>query len=306
MLVPHLLADGHKVTVYDAMYFGNGCLPDDNGNLTVIKGDVRYVALLRQAFEHKDVVIYLASLSSNAMHEAHPLIGDDINLESFPPALATAGACGVKRFIYASSVAAYGSSTEDAEEHQTLAPSTLYGHAKDHCENWLLAYSNIPNFEIVITRSASVCGYSVRQRFDLTVNMMVLDAVMNGVIKVNGGAQKRSHIHMDDICRAYRMLVTADTEEVAGQIFNFVGENQTVLETARIVAEELGAEIKIGPPTDDRSYSVDGSKALRVLGFAPKKTVRQAVRELKMAFDDGYWKDVRTNPAYMNMVPGIV
>lgn len=300
MLVPWLVADGHRVTVFDTAWFGDGHLPGDNGNLSIIKGDVRNTDLFRAACDGKDAVIYLASLSNNTMCERDPRLADQVNRDGFPPALKAAKDAGVRRFIYASSVAAYGSSDEDAREDRPLAPSTLYAHAKDYCEAWTLEY-NAPEFACTVTRSASVCGYSPHQRFDLTVNMMVHDAMRRGVIRVNGGKQKRSHIHMFDICRAYRLLLDMPRETIAGQAFNFVAENQEIDETAHIVAEETGATIEYGPATDNRSYTVDGSKARQVLGFIPAKTVRHAVRDLKARFDDGYWKDSLTNENYMNL-----
>lgn len=305
MLVPWLLADGHRVTVLDTQWWGRGFLPEDNAHLTVIKGDVRDEATLRSACDGQEAVIYLASISSNAMCSKEPLLAYQVNVGGYMKAVIAAIDAGVKRFICASSVAAYGSSATDAEEDTHLEPTTIYGTQKQACEAWS-KLAGMADFACTVTRSASVCGYSPHQRLDLTVNMMVHDAVRKGVIRVNGGQQKRSHIHMHDICRAYRRLLDVPRSVIAGQVFNLVAENQTVLETAQIVAEETGALIDVGPATDDRSYSVDGSKARRVLDFIPKKTVRDAVRDLKARFDEGMWKDSMTNPYYMNLADGLV
>jgi nucleoside-diphosphate-sugar epimerase len=304
MLVPFLLADGHEVTVYDTQWFGHGYLPD-NPTLRLIRGDVRDIRCIRDVCLGQDAVIWLASLSNNAMCEREPLLHDAVNRDAVQIALFAARIAGVKRFIYASSVAAYGSSNEDARENHGLKPSTLYGHAKDFCEKWTLA-RHADEFTCTVTRSASVCGYSPHQRLDLTVNMMVHDAMRRGVIKVNGGQQKRCHIHIRDICRAYQMLLEAPKGKIAGQVFNFVAENQSVLETAKLVSEETGAKIEIGPATDDRSYTVDGTKAREVLGFTPRLTVRDAIWDLKARFDSGMWKDSETNHVYQNMAEGLV
>ena len=303
MLVPHLLADGHKVTVFDIQFFGHGTLPLDNANLRVIKGDVRDIRGIRDACVGQDAVIWLASLSNNDMCIREPVLHDRINKDAVPIGIFAARIAGVKRFIYASSVAAYGSSETDADETTPLAPTTPYGEGKLFGEQWCRQYA-ADDFTTVIVRAASVCGHSSRQRFDLTVNRMTHDAVRYGLIKVNGGQQKRSHIHIRDICRAYQELLKAPAEDVSGEAFNFVGENQTVLETAQIVAEETGASIDIGPATDDRSYSVDGAKARSVLTFVPRYTVRQAVRDLKVWFAEGMWKDT-TAPHFWNMAEGI-
>lgn len=303
MLVPLLLADGRKVTVFDIQFFGHGTLPLDNPNLRVIKGDVRDIRGIRDACVGQEAVIWLASLSNNDMCIRAPVLHDRINKDAVPIGMFAARLAGVKRFIYASSVAAYGSSDTDADETTPLAPSTPYGEGKLYGEQWCKQYA-ADDFTTVIVRAASVCGYSCHQRFDLTVNKMTHDAVRYGRIKVNGGAQKRSHIHMRDICRAYQVLLGAPAEDVSGEVFNFVGENQTVHETAQIVAEETGADIDLFQATDDRSYSVDGAKARLALGFEPRYTVRQAVRDLKARFDGGMWKDT-TALHYWNMAEGL-
>ena len=302
MLVPFLLADGHKVTVFDIQFFGHGHLPD-NGSLKVIKGDVRDIRGIRDACVGQDAAIWLASLSNNDMCIREPALHDRINKDAVAIGAFAARTAGVKRFIYASSVAAYGSSDTDAEETQPLEPSTPYGDGKEFGERWARQY-NADDFTCVVTRSASVCGYSPHQRFDLTVNMMAHNAIRYGRIRVNGGQQKRSHIHIRDICRAYQELLTAPADDVAGQAFNFVADNQTVHETAQIVAEETGADIDLYPATDDRSYSVSGAKARDVLGFVPRYTVRQAVRDLKVWFAEGLWKDT-TALHYWNMAEGL-
>ena len=304
MLVPWLLADGHEVTVLDTMWFGSGHLPD-NGRLRVIKGDVRNTSTIEGEMRGQQALLWLASLSNNDMCERYPTSAFIVNHLAPRTWLYAAKDAGVTRFIYASSVAAYGSTSADANEETYMAPTTPYARAKAHCEN-LVYEANADDFICTITRMASVCGYSVHQRLDLTVNKMVHEACRKGVIKVNGGKQKRSHIHIQDACRAYRLLLEAPKEKIAGQAFNFVAENQTVLETAKIVAEETGARIEIGPATDDRSYTVDGTKAREVLGFTPKRTVRAAVIDLKARFLCGMWPDSLTNPVYQNMAEGLV
>ena len=307
MLVPFLLADGHSVTVFDIQWFGHGYLPD-NGSLRVIKGDVRDIRGIRDACVGQDAVIWLASLSSNEMCIREPDLHERINKDAVPIGLFAARTANkyaptVKRFIYASSVAAYGSSTTDATEETPLAPSTPYGEGKLYGEQWCKQYA-ADDFTTVIVRAASVCGYSCHQRFDLTVNKMTHDAIRHGRIRVNGGDQKRSHIHMRDIIRAYQALLSAPAEDVCGKAFNFVAENQTVHETAQIVAEETGADIDLHPATDDRSYSVDGMKARAVLDFVPRYTVRQAVRDIKVWFAEGMYKD--TTPLhYWNLAEGL-
>lgn len=291
------------------MWFGCKGMPD-NDSITVIQGDVRDAALFAKTCEGKDAVIYLAGITSDEMCQRNPLLHDYVNRDVFPRVIAAARVAGVKRFIYASSVAAYGSSDEDAKETRELEPSTLYGHAKKHGEAWVLAHQQ-SDFTTTITRCASVCGPAPRQRFDITVNRMVYDAELHGVITVNGGQQKRSHIHISDVCDFYTMLLDAPAKKVAGQVFNVVGENSTVMETARKVADIIGSRIVTKDRTDNRSYTVDGTKAKEVLGFVPKRSVTEAIRDLHARFESDatgttkQYQNLLTDQRYMNLADGL-
>ena len=309
MLVPRLLIDGHKVTVFDSLLFGHG-LPESNDSLRLIKADIRDTKAWEQACEDQDACIYLASISRELMCQKNESLAHEVNVEAFVPAVRIAHAKGIKRFIYSSSVAIYGSSDHEVKESEPLQPPSarqpIYGRGKVACEKVLLDYKD-SNFCWTVTRSASVCGYSSRQRFDITVNRMVHDACRLGVITVEGGEQVRSHIHMLDLCDFYKLLLKTRTDLIDRQAFNVVTKNQKVIDTARIVAGVVGSPsmIKVVQRVDDRSYAVDGTKAREVLGFKPKRSIEQAVQDLKVRFDAGYWPDSLTNPVYQNMVADV-
>ncbi len=301
-LVPHLLSEGHKVTVYDTLMFGDGFLPKDNSNLKIVKADVRDSVSWGAMCEGQDTVIYLASISRELMCQQQPELAQSVNIDCFEPDVEIAKHKGVKRFIYASSVAVYGSSETPVKEDAPLEPTTIYGKGKLACELILKNYQD-ETFTTIVTRSASVCGYAPRMRLDLTINRMVHDAIRKKMITVEGGRQQRSHIHIQDICDFYKMLLTAPKELVSGEAFNVVTENQKIIDSARMVSSVLVKKmipIQITQRVDDRSYAVDGSKA-KVLGFAPKKSLEDAVNDIVIKFDSGYWKDSLTNPIYQNM-----
>ena len=309
-LVPHLLADGHKVTVYDSLLFGRGFLPD-NGMLTVIKGDVRDTSSWSEACDKQDAVIYLASISRELMCQQNEQLAHAVNVAAFEPAVIKAKRRGVRRFIYASSVAVYGSSDHEMTEDEPLAPTTIYGRGKAACEAILFSHQS-DDFCCTVTRSASVCGYSPRMRLDLTINRMVHDAVRKDVITVEGGEQVRSHIHIKDICRFYQYLLNEERGMVAGQAYNVVLCNETVSETAHDIwrifinpPKEKWVAVKTVPRVDNRSYAVSGAK-MRSTGFAPQFSTEDAIRDVKLRLEAGYWPDSETNPQYQNLAHGIV
>lgn len=297
-LVPHILAHGHSVTVYDTLYFGSGFLPKDNGHLRVVKADVRDQKKWQEMCAGVDAVIYLASISREMLCQQKPELARQINVDCVEPDIRIAKDAGVKRFIYASSVAIYGSSDCALNESSPIRPTTIYGEGKARAEEALWKHAS-RDFVCTATRSASVTGYSPRMRLDLTINRMVHDAYRKGKITVEGGSQIRSHIHMKDICDFYLRLLDADN--VAGEAFNVVAENHSVNYSAQMVSRIMDCNVEVKPRVDDRSYAIDGMKANRVLDFIPKRPIEHAVYDLRANFKMGMWPDSETNPVYQNL-----
>ena len=75
--------------------------------------------------------------------------------------------------------------------------------------------------------------------------------------------------------------------KINGQIFNVGFKNQSVNELANDVKEVIGSDIKIKntKSDDNRSYHVSSEKIEKVLGFKTKYTIKDAVLDLKNAFE---------------------
>ena len=166
-LVPMLLELGHEVTVYDILYFGSDFLPLKNKNLNLINGDIRDNKKIKETCKGHDVFISLACISNDASFVLDEKLSTSVNLDAFEPMVLAAKESGIKRFIYASSSSVYGvSNQKDVKEDHPLLPLTLYNKYKGMCEPILLEKTD-NNFEGVVFRPATVCGYAPRLRLDL-------------------------------------------------------------------------------------------------------------------------------------------
>jgi nucleoside-diphosphate-sugar epimerase len=309
LLVPQLLDAGHTVTVYDIMYFGDEFLPKNNPRLKLVKGDIRETEKLAGALKGIDAVISLACISNDASFELDENLSTSINLHAFEPMVVAAKKAGVKRFIYASSSSVYGvSDSPDVTEEHPLLPLTLYNKYKGMCEPLLFKHQS-KDFVCVTIRPATLCGYAPRQRLDLSVNILTNHAINNNKITVFGGSQKRPNLHVQDMVDLYKLLLEAPDEKIAGEIFNAGVQNMSIMEiaeTAKRVVEELFPEKGDIPivttPTDDiRSYHVNSDKIARVLGFRPKHTVEDAIRDLCAAFKAGKLPRSMDDTFYFNV-----
>jgi nucleoside-diphosphate-sugar epimerase len=309
VLTPRLLAEGFSVTVYDRLFFG--CRLPNSPHLRVIEGDIRETAKLADALDGQDAVLHLACISNDASFELDEKLSQTINFECFEPMVAAARKAGVKRFVYCSSSSVYGvSDSPNVTEDHPLLPLTLYNKFKGMCEPVLWKYK-ADDFTCVVIRPATLCGYSPRTRLDLSVNILTNHAVNKGTITVFGGDQMRPNLHIEDMVDAYLLMLTAPHEKVQGEIFNIGFQNYSIADIAnmvkKIVEQEMPekGEIKIvtTPTNDMRSYHVNSDKVRRVLGFEPKRSIEDAVRDLTRAFrnhllpnsfDDDWYHNVRT------------
>ncbi len=307
-LVPKLIAAGHKVVAYDIMYYGDqGLTP--HPRLTVVTADLRDIAAYKKAVAGCEAVIHLACISNDPSFELDPALGKSINFDAFEPMVRASQAAGVKRFIYASSSSVYGvSESPNVDETHPLKPLTDYSKFKAMCEE-VLARLKTPGFTAVVIRPATVCGYSPRTRLDLAVNILTNLAVNKRRITVFGGSQKRPNIHIDDISDLYVELLSLPAEKIDGKIWNAGYQNHTVADLAKMVKavveeefpEKAPIEIVTSPTDDLRSYHVGSDKIARDIGFQPKHTVEDAIRDLCRAFKAGKLPNSLEDPRYFNV-----
>jgi nucleoside-diphosphate-sugar epimerase len=305
VLVPRLLAAGHEVTVLDLYLYGDDVLASvaDDPRLREVRGDIRDEALLERELRDCDAVTHLACISNDPSFELDPQLGKSINYDAFGPLVRIAKRSGVRRFIYASSSSVYGvKDAPDVTEEMELEPLTDYSKYKAMCEEVLLAERS-PGFIPLVLRPATVCGWSPRLRLDLTVNILTNHGFHNRVIKVFGGPQLRPNIHIDDMADLYLLALELPDHRIDGRVLNAGFENHPVEEIAEIVRDVLGSEVKIEKtPTDDlRSYQISSERIRRELGFVPRRTIGDAVRDLATAFAAGLVPRAMDDSRYYNV-----
>ena len=308
-LIPELLQQGYKVTVYDIMYFGDDFLPKKNPNLNIIRGDIRDIKKIENSCRNHEFFLHLACISNDASFELDEKLSKSINFDAFEPMVLAAKRSDVKRFIYASTSSVYGvSDKSDVTENHPLVPLTLYNKFKGMCEPLLLKHTN-DSFEGVIFRPATVCGYAPRLRLDLSVNILTNHAVCKNKIKIFGGDQLRPNLHVKDYCDVIKLLLLAPQKKVKNEIFNVGYQNMSIREIANLVknvVEELfphknKIEIEKLASNDSRSYHINSDKIFKTLGFKAKRSLEEAVKDLCSSFEKGLIVNSFENDLYYNV-----
>lgn len=305
VLVPKLLRKGYQVKVIDLYIHGEGVLDGvkEHENLIQIRGDIRDQNLIERELAGCEAIIHLACISNDPSFELDPKLGKSINYDAFVDLVQAAKRKQVQRFIYASSSSVYGVKKEkEVTEDLPREPLTDYSKYKALCED-VLQEEQDAGFVTLILRPATVCGYSPRQRLDLTVNILTNHAVNNRKITVFGGSQMRPNIHIEDMTDLYVKSLEWAEGEIDGKIYNAGYENYRVAELAEKVREIVGPEVEIvTTETDDlRSYHINSQKIQRELGFVPRHTIDEAVRDIVRAFGEGRLPNPMTDVRYYNI-----
>jgi len=279
VLTNKLLEDGHEVCVIDTQWFGNHLKP--HPRLEVLKEDVRNT----DAIPLKDIeaVLHLANIANDPGVELNPTLSWEVNVLAAQLLADRAVRHGVKQFIFASSGSVYGIKDEpQVTEDLTLVPISVYNKTKMVAERVLLSYTD--QMKVYNIRPATVCGYSLRMRLDVSVNMLTMQALKNKVMTVFGGLQIRPNIHIQDMVNVYRHILA--NPQLPSGAYNAGFENISILDIAQKVADKLGAEIKVTESNDPRSYRQNSDKLLAT-GFVPLYSVSDAIDEVISKYQSG-------------------
>ncbi len=283
VLTPKLLKAGHKVTVYDIMWFGN--FLEGHKNLKIIRGDIRNIDAI--PMKGMDAIIHLANIANDPCGDLNAKLSWEVNVLATMGMAEKALANNVKQFIFSSSGSVYGVKDEpQVTEELSLVPISDYNKTKMISERVLLSYRD--RITVQIVRPATICGYSPRMRLDLSVNMLTMQALAKGKITVFGGNQTRPNIHIQDITDVFVHFLNLGNK--ATGIFNAGFENISILDIAHMAAKHIPAEIIVTDSNDPRSYRLNADKLLAT-GFKPNLKVVDAIQEIIIAFRSGNLKD---------------
>ena len=168
-VLKHLLAQGQAVVAYDQMPntgLLEAVLGQDAGGVQVVRGDVLDLPLMvRTAREHQvDGIVHLAYMLGG-MTERNPALATKVNIEGTNNVFEMAGFLGLRRVVWASSIAVYGPRSAGTQgvvgPDAPFDPQTVYGASKLTNELTARRYAHIYGLEPIGLRFPVLYGPEV-------------------------------------------------------------------------------------------------------------------------------------------------
>ncbi|MCC6608186.1 MAG: NAD-dependent epimerase/dehydratase family protein [Burkholderiales bacterium] len=204
--VDALLADGARVTVLDD--FSNGKrtnLPGAHARLKVVAGDVRDAAAVRSALDGATHVLHLAAQVSVQASVADPVGSCRQNVVGFLTVLEAARAAGVKRVVYASSAAVYGTPRElPLTESSPVAPISPYGLEKSIDDQYGRLYADLFGLAPLGLRYFNVYGprQDPRSPYAGVISKWAAALAEGAPVRIFGdGKQTRDFVYVGDVAQ---------------------------------------------------------------------------------------------------------
>ena len=281
IIVPDMLALGHRVTVLDNFMFKQNPLAHvcANPNFDVVRGDARNEELIKGLLKDVDVVIPLAALVGAPLCNNDPIGTETINRDSV--IMLTKLMSKDQRLLMPITNSGYGIGEKGkfCTEESPLRPISLYGTTKVEAESAALERGNAISF-----RLATVFGMAPRFRLDLLVNDFVYRAVHDRAVVLFEADFKRNYIHIRDVSRVF-MHGLENFESMKNEPYN-VGlsdANLSKRELCEKIQEHLPnfvfMEAPIGEDPDKRDYIVSNEK-IEATGFKPVHSLDDGIKEL--------------------------
>ncbi|MGA2973238.1 MAG: NAD(P)-dependent oxidoreductase [Candidatus Bathyarchaeia archaeon] len=266
-VVTRLQSEGHRVTVFDALLYGNPM------NIDVIKGDVTENASLSKALDGQDVVIHLAAIVGEGGCNLSKDYTVRVNYLATRNLSATCQERKV-RLIFPSTASVYGARPDSfLDENSPVSPTSVYAITKLAAEDAIKTNCR----DYLIFRLGTLFGLSKRMRFDLVVNRFVAMGAIGEKITLFGGPQFRPFIHLDDVADIFVEML--DNEKTG--VFNLGGDNYRISDVANLISSKLGSTVETFEELrDPRDYRVNSDLAEKTLNVKFRRTIEDSTEEI--------------------------
>lgn len=283
-LVDELIKRGHSVTGVDNLL--GGYERNINSQSTFVKLDLRNFDETQKLCKNIDIIFHLAAYAAEGQSVFSPAAINDLNIAPMNNLLVAAANNDIKKFVFTSSMAVYGSQKPPFDESLERKPDDPYGVGKAYCERMLEIFGHTYDIDYTIIRPHNV--YGPRQNiYDPYRN--VLGIWMNRIMRskppivYGDGSQTRAFSYIKDIIPC--LASAAFLQAAKNQVINLGSDEViSVNEACDLVMDVCQKRYK---PTyvEERPNEVKHAyctvqKSIDLLGYKTRHDLRSGLKEM--------------------------
>ena len=298
------IADGKDVVLLDSLYQGLSSRVDylrkkHNTDIPLEVVDIRDYTAIENILENNNFagIVHTAALKAVGESVEKPDEYKEVNFTATTELLKLAQKHGVKKFLFSSTAAVYGSpdTMEPCKENGPLAPISPYGSTKLDAESKVTEFINTPGNSGTSLRFFNVVGTAAHELLDNSVENLVpivLGKLNKGEAPVifgtdyptEDGTCVRDYVDVRDIAAAHLVAANA-TKQIPAIINVGTGRGASVREIVKLVLEAINksdAQVIEAPRRagDPAFLCANVDLAATELGFKSKYSLEESIRSL--------------------------
>ncbi|WP_449601518.1 NAD-dependent epimerase/dehydratase family protein [Paenibacillus sp. Marseille-Q9583] len=284
-IVDELILLGHQVLIVDNLYTGKMDNINESAEFAML--DINSPKLVDIFVEFQpEIVIHHAAQVSVSKSLVDPLLDQELNIRGTLNLLQSCLSSKVRKIIYASSAAVYGTPKYlPINEDHSAIPTSFYGISKYVPESYIKIFSDLYGLDYTILRYANVYGPRQDHLGEGGVISIFMNNVLdNKILNIFGdGLQTRDFVFVKDVVSANIAALNNGSEKVVN-----IGTNNRVSlkDLVKIISKvtQKGVEYKsLDPkPGDIKDSCLDNIKAFEELRWLPEYSLEKG---LKLTFD---------------------
>src|SRR5574338_1068786 len=246
-VVDGLIEAGHRVSIIDSLWeHGGGKLENLNAAAAFYQMDIRDPAI-SEVFEKErpEVICHLAAQHSVKISTDDPAHDASVNILGLINLLQNATRYGVRKIIFSSSGATYGTVEKmPVDEETRRSPESPYGTTKMASEYYLRFWKSMYGLDFTILRYGNVYGPRQDPLGEAgVIAIFTRQILLNEPVRIDwDGEQQKDYVYVEDVARANILSLAAGD---GGAYCIAYGEGTSVNALYRGLVKEIGHEVEV-------------------------------------------------------------
>ena len=292
-LVENLLADQHieRVRVLDNLATGSIDNVEEfntSSKFEFIQADIRDYSACLNACDGIDILSHQAALGSVPRSINDPITTNEVNITGTLNVFTAAKEKKIKRVVYAASSSTYGDHTALPKVEDRIGkPLSPYAITKYVNELYADVFSRLFEIEFIGLRYFNVFGpkQSPNGPYAAVIPLFMESALTGKSPIINGdGETSRDFTFVANVVQANLLSLFTTDKKAINQVYNIgLGEQTSLAQLIDYLKEISSSEIEpihvAERPGDVKHSLADISKAKLLLGYNPKVSVKEGLRE---------------------------